>query len=974
LSRESRHHDKVRDLIGRLYSALSLEELFSRAKHSWQTFFHHSASVASISYRLAELYKSRQQKQRYEGLFEPPDVREVKYIEKYYGLSLEELSFLLGVVHDYVKLYGIDSKLGKEKARELLEKLLSDSLPTEEQKARTVEMLITAASAVEGVSAPELRNPVIEHISKHVSLADKLASAGSVSEAVQSVAKSEVEGLRIGYVMTSAPSLLQAKVSEELVGILKSYGWVPLAIYYDGLIAVGDERASTVPIREVVNALEKEVAKAFSVEEQVERLVAGLSKKRIAEIFSKLEQTQAKLVLGGDDPTNAYHDIIVRYLAGEPFHKLTEFKKGKRVLDPRTLATGIERGSKYFEEYLGTMLVSKESLISTLLSIRRSDDGRKRLFLLLSYMVAFASKDEEKVAEIVKRAFGIDLPRNIDKDILYSVVMAEVYRNLDNDDIIRRVVDAVFEVLNVRQETKYYVSRFVATSIKSNIIDTGLDAVDVMSGPVGYANYCRVCGSPLLSESIALIEYARTAKVRGGGGSEMWLHDDPPLASIEAIATSKESRIRFICPLCYYEATVLGEECEPPFLVIALHPAVAYDVWEWFKERAEHLKYSAHGVLIEEERRKLAEEYSNIVRRGFKVEPSREQSTSLGTYPGVLIVDTLGARIAIPLRADMSLKMKDVARALVLAPYAMSVAGGGQVGLVSNLSHAYNLGSEQLPVVLPHPLPFLYEIHRTFESVGVKAKAEGRDMTPDEYAVYNMSYITILEALYVYSIKVLAWYSGWKRKSGAGAEFGDYALDLLEHTSSIPYVPLALAAPPPSSLDPREGDEPLPYYGLISQKSQEVELRMSQVQKLVEGKEQPLIGKALYQHAATLKELNSDLSKTAVQKPLRRAIELIVDLAPLIGFEEARNLAREKFVEILETALGADLVARKKKIRGKDGKEVEVSYATILQSTLDDILEVIGSFIEKQVPSSKLSRFVETLLDAAYEKYKRVTD
>jgi len=969
--------DNLRDLVEKVYKVLSPDELFSKAKeHAWQTFFHHSASVATISYRLARLYKDQVYKRQ-------EDVRarsEVEWIEREYNLPLEMLAFLVGLVHDYVKLFGIEDKRGRKGAEEILRKFLKERGLSEESLPKIVDTVILLAEAVEGRLVPELRSALLVHVAPVVRVTDMLASVGSIDEAIQITLSAPriATYVRFGYVKTSLPSILQAKVSGKIVDILREHGWTPLALYYDGLVLVGDEKAGAVPIRKVVEVLRKDVASVFSVEKQIERIVGRLSKKKIATIYSYLVQTRGRATLEGEDPAIVYHNLIVRYLAGASISELLEIlsraKGKKKLLDPRTLATGLEGGgSKYFDEYLGTMMTTKEALVRAVLALKQQKETTT--FLILSYMVAFPSKREDVAFNILEKAFGIRLPRRIDKNILYAIAMAEVYRSLDNDDAVKRIVKVVYDELGGSQSVDYYVSRFILTSIKSNIIDSeSTNVIDALT-ETGYRTYCRVCGTPLTSESIAFIEYTRAVGARGGGGSEIWLHDDPPLVSLEAIATNKESRIRFICPLCYYEAKKLGEEYKPPFLVITLHPVVAYDVWLWFIERLEALRVAAPSVVKEQARQEIAKTYVDIMTsKGYKVDSSGSQ-TSASTESLLRLVDFLGARIIIPLETDMSLKKKDIAQALVLVPLAMSTAGGGQVGIVSNLAQAHNLGFGELPLVLPHHVPLLYEINRLFESIKAKASSEGRQMTPEEYAVYNKSYITILKALYIYSIKVLSWYSGWIRRRGGGeAGFRDYALSLLEHMSSIPHAPLALTAPPPPSLDPREKDEPLPYYGLISQNSREVEFHMSQVLKSIEGREPVSLNRSLYVYARTLREITErELSRHAVQKPLRRAIEFIVEFAPAIGYEDARKLAGDKFINTLETSLGLNLANLKKKIKDKDGTEKEVSYVQLLQDIFNDISEVIIDLMQK-LPPSKLSKLIETMLDVAYEKYKSVKE
>jgi hypothetical protein len=827
----------IESLIDDVYQVLTPDELFSKAKrHSWQTFFHHSASVAAVSYRLAEMYKS--------NLKWDVSKLEISRLEKSYGLPLEVLAFLLGIVHDYAKLYRGERELGREKGKDILRALVS-RLGVDEKKASTiVSTLIPLVSAVEGTYAPEVENALHIHVAKLVGFADKLMYVDSIDEAmpVLLMLKKELDDMtggavKVGYVKASLPSLLQAKISEKLINMLRERGWTPLLVYYDGVVVIGGTSAAPVPLHVVAETVKEEVSKTFSVGDALEELANRLSGKKISTIYSRLEQTRTKTPLGGEDPVNIYHDIIVKYLSGTPIGALAKElaevkgKRGENLIDVRTLATGLERGSKYFEEYLGAMLATKASLVNSVLALKNSNDGRRKAFLILSYMTAFASKDFSKVLRVVNKAFNLSLPASADKNLVYAVAMAEVYKRLESDEEIRRVVEVAYGELGLTgtADLDYYVSRFVLTSIKSNIIDAGsANSTDELTKPVSYRNYCRVCGTPLLSESIAFIEYARAARAGGGSGSEMWLHDDPPLASLEDIATDKSTRIRFICPLCYYEAKMLSGDYKPPFLVIALHPAVAYDVWAWLVKRLTEFKLEVPGLSGEVSPEMLAEEYAAVASEGFKVVVKGRCETRNQL---LAIIDSLGARVIIPLRADLSIKLKGAVKALLIAPRAMSLAGGGQVGLAANLAHIYNLGVETLPVVLPHNIPLLYDIQRAFEAVMTAAKGMGERVTQlDRYSVYNMSYLVILEALYAYSIKVLAWYSRWRRKEGTRAELEDYALKMLEHMSSIPHVPLALASTPPPSLDPREGDEQLPYYALISYISRDVETRMSQLQ------------------------------------------------------------------------------------------------------------------------------------------------
>lgn len=972
-----------------VYRYLSSEEVFSRAKeYSWQTFFHHCTSVALISYRLGVIIKSNA----------PSMARmAIEAMENKLGIEYEKLLFLTGIAHDYVKLYGIEGETGRERVEKILRKLIENMTISDAKDAEEtiVSKVLSLASAVEGVSVPELEEEHVVYIAPVVRIADNLMGVSSLDEAVAYLQKSsdvselvKKYSIKFGYVKVSAPSILHVKTSEKVVEILIENGWTPLAVYFNGVLLVGSRDAISVPMREIYRVVETEVMKVFEPEKHIKELAQHLEEKSISKLYSLLEQTNAGEVLISNldqvegeavEPIHVYHDLIVEYLKGSPvlelYSKLAKAKSslGKRggtLIDPRRLATGVGKGSTYFNEKLSSMIVSKDTLTNIILSL-----DKKNKFLLLSYMVAFPSKEEGMSASILKKALGITLPSKLDPELLRVIAIAEVYRHLNNDEVVRKLVEAVYDELKVSQDISYYVSRFIATTLKSDIIYTEpQNSIEkLLEGVTKAVNYCRICNEPLLSNSIRYIEYARVIG-KGGGASEIWLHDDPPLADLEKIATDKETSIRYICPLCYYEAEQLQGKYSPPFLVVALHPVVSYDLWLYIKSTLATLQHLYDH--INRDPYEVARIYENAINEGMKVTPDvlfqlTEKSPTYGVNL-LTLFDHLGAKVILPLGTDMSLKKRDVALALAIAPFVMSASGGGQVALESNLTGVYNMGSEITPLIMPHPTPIILSIVEHFEKVKLRAKSQERRMTLSEYAVYNMSYISLLETLFIYGLKLFSWFAKWRNKNRQ-SKINDYALELLEYISLTPYVPLALDAPPPERLNPRQGDEPLPYYSLISLKSLEVETRMSQVNKVLEGKELPSINKAVYIYAKSLKELSEkkerELSRHAVQKPLRRAIEIIIEFTPTIGGEEARKLAREKFIDILETSLGVDLSNIRKRVKGKKGEEEEVTYRQMFLKVFDDISEVLLHLMNR-LPPNKLSKLIEVLLDSAYEKYK----
>ncbi|RLE92148.1 MAG: hypothetical protein DRN04_11110 [Thermoprotei archaeon] len=982
--------------IETVYENLDSKEIFSRAKeYAWQTFFHHTVSVATISYRLGSIIKK----------YALSIVKKaLESIEKGLGLKYEDILFLTGIGHDYVKLYGIEGRTGEERTRNLLHRIVSNLfILIPDTKEKLISKVITLARAVEGKYTPELEEEYILYVTPVVRVADELMGKKSIDEALVYLQTSkevrelsENYGIKFGFVKTSLPSILHVKVSEKIVEVLSRNGWTPLVTYADGLILVGTKTSKTVPMREVAKVVKSEIAEAFETEERIREIITGLKKLQLNEIYAKLVQTKATTLLPVNEEKlkerdretigGVYHNLIVKYLKGTSISDLdkeirelkSKLKRGT-LLDPRSLGTGISgRGSTYFKEKLATMITSKEDLVNTIMSIE--NEGER--FLILSYMVVFPSKEENDVVDILRKALNVVIPKGIDTELIRIVAIAEVYKHINDEKAIRKLIEVTYEKLGGSEDIDYYASKFIITRLKSNIINTELlSSLDILSkGLLESKNYCRICGEQILRPSIRFIQYAQAVK-RGGGASEIWLHDDPPLANLEKIATEKRTSIRYICPLCYYEATQLKGRYSPPFFVVALHPVVAYDLWSFLKNRLAYL--SNIYELIERRTSEIVLIYGELLdkkKKNMKVAPDILSKIAERELPSkgrakeervVVLFDSLGARAILPLGRDMSLKKRDVALALALAPFVMSLSGGGQVGLAGNLGDVYNLGSEIAPVVIPHPSNIVLSIVKSFEEIRKSASMMKRQMTLDEYSVYNRSYVTLLEALYIYGLKIFCWYDRWKRKNSSKKKIEDYALAIHEFMSSIPYVPLALDAPPPEKLDPREGDEPLPYYSLISSKSSEVESCMSQIPKILEGKETPSLNKLLYRYAVSLKELDAKLSKYKVQRPLRKGIELLLQLTPSLGEADAKGIAIDKFLELLAYSVGVDLETKMKKIRDQEGKEKEVSYRAVFFDIFNELVDILMN-IKKKLPPSQVRKLVEVMLDSAYEKYKYV--
>ena len=970
----------VSEVFEKLYEIVPSEDLFGRAKeYSWQTFLHHSLSVGLIGYRIGTLLKSAAR-----GLAKVG----IESIERSLNLDYEYVLLLAGLAHDYVKLYKGHEKKGENEIKEILRKFLSIGpiFVPRENVEKIISKIIAIARSIEAVSDPDLNELEVLYIAQIVRLADTLMGMASVDEGLAYIQTSREAGfirdkfgLDFGFIKISVPGILLAKISKSIVNKLFENGWAPLVIYSDGIIFLGSRTSKAVPITELAELVKKEVSETLGLSRAISELVKGLEKKGIARIFDNLKQSECRELPIQSVPKKdalliIYHNAIAKYLGGAKIPDLVKYveevkeKIGKKhIIDPRILATGLGKGSTYFSDFLSSVVASREQLIDKILKL----DDRAR-FLVVAYAAAFPSKLDEKkiITGILKDALDLELPSDLDVEVLRIVAIALAYKHRSDTDVVKKILEAIYARVGGPEDLDHYVRRFIRYSIKGNVI--AADSLEAQEAFKQANNYCRICSAPLLRESIRFIEYAKSVG-RGGGGSEIWLHDDPPLVSLEKIATNRDTSIRFICPLCLYEAKSLRDYL-PPFFVIAMHPVVSYDLWEYLVKR---LSYIADlWALIQRRSSKVAKIYESVLEKDLKItsETLNKEIAERGKPSEekvVMLFDNLGARIYVPLGRDLSLSKKHVAVALALAPIAMSASGGGQVGLLNSLAYTHSLGSGLSPLVMPHTSNFIPNIVRIFEDVRRSTRGS-RQMTPDEYASYNLSYVALLKSLFIYGLKLFGWFDGWRRRHGK--EIYDYAIAMHEYMDSIPYAPLSLSSPPPASLDPRDDDRKLlPHYKTILLKSLEVEKYMGRVLKTGDkagGGESKHLNSLLYRYAYNLRELRGNLSKYKVQRPLREAINLLLRYSKILGEEDAKGIAIDEFLKLLELSLNLDLEEKKKKVK-RDGSEEEISYRAIFFSIFNEIADLIFRF-RKELNPGELSKFIEVMLDSVYEKYRHI--
>lgn len=999
--------------VEEIYDSLKYNVLFSKAKeYSWQTFFHHSVSVGCISYRIGKLIKSiSNKKQTISSLY-------IKKIEdEIEPLSYEDLLFIGGVIHDYIKIYG---RHKEAEARELINNFSKLKRVSSERRKWLTDLALKIARATESISSTELSEHYINYVVKVVNVADRFMSLRNIDEAIAYIVTNEVlksleraASIKFGFIKISTPSLLYAIVSKKIMDKLTEHGWVPIAAYSDGVVFVGSSDTSKVPIDNVSKLIMEELSTVFGdVKGELRDLAERVRFRVLGRLIDKLLETKGRTELPVDieeinrlsrlasrsrrdlELFNAlrisfYHNLVVKYLRNVNLKSIQEeFNKLRRPIDVRTFATGYRgKGSVFFEDLIKILGPTKKTLTDALRELSNELDDHS-LITLVSFIIAFLSKDVKKVSKVLSNLFNVSPPEGLKQDLIRCIAIAEVFRHrskLRSNEFLTKLVDSLPEYEGV--DLTIYVNDFIMTSIMSNVIEiAGIEgyrkeAEERMRSAI---TYCRVCRRPIYHDRWRFIEYAQ--KAGGvGGASEIWLSDDPPLANLEDIAGKKG--IRHICPFCLYEASKLGGKIKAPYMVVALHPVIAYDVLEYIKDKVSSLV----NISVE-----VSSSPSKIARNMLKViylnsEEIKEQ-TEVFTGPQtpnekrmdysrkklhlkvskrdalsafiagkaeerlVFIYDALGARLIMPLqdaRSDHSLKRKHVAKFLVITPLIMSLMGGGQVALVGNVRDIVELGTQRSPVIVPYPINLVNKVISSFERIIEKARREHREPTLEEYNIYGQQYVVLMLTLFGFAMKVLGWYSRWRAiKGGVRRPLDDYALDMLTFMDSIPHVPLAILSPPPESLEPRRREErerPLPYFSVLTCIAQEVESLMPQI---------PELNKALFKYAANLKELSGPgLSRYKVQTPLRRSIyDVLITYARVIGENEALSLATDKYIDILETVIGRKLSDKQRAVFISAFKDIASTVLTVW----------------KEVPPGKFRKFIEVLLDSVYEKYKTI--
>jgi len=578
------------DLIETLYKVLDPYTMFSKAKeYSWQTLFHHIASVASASCRFG-LVAKRQKDDGGSDLFTSWK-RLIEVVEMQFNnlLKYEEILFLVGVAHDYIKFhdYSRDS-LRRDRVERILRKIIASiHKGLAESKRAEIERLyskiVELGDAVDSVSSPRVDNTLLDIVVSVVKLMDNLHSAKSIDDALKFIRSGlarrieDIFGVRFGFLKVSTQTLLKSVVSEEIVEKVREYGWEPLVAFSDGMIFVGRRNTvKRIPLKELVDIIVNKLGGTSTddVRDAFCELLGMLRKKMIASITNlvielvneyrsgKIDTKSLKEAIrreietikklpqkdrgkGRDEKykhiANLYAYLAALYVVsdGREIDTVIEIAEQKQFsINPKKLATGLGDGSTYFMDYIKqrNIVITRDVLLRALMDLIEAE-GIEETVPLILYTTAFIDKD--RIVKDVGKKMRSDVNiRNL--NALRIVILCEVLRrvlNAGGGDRLRAAIENIVSVIPVEEgsDIEECVEEFVAEAVSGDIIEGAKKYSWIGDSP--YATYCRICRRPMYRDDLTFKMYGKVMKIgsetqgrsksgrRGRKGEEMGISE-----------------------------------------------------------------------------------------------------------------------------------------------------------------------------------------------------------------------------------------------------------------------------------------------------------------------------------------------------------------------------------------------------------------------------------------------------------------
>jgi len=918
-----------------------------------QSFAQHSLAVANAAARIAyllALHGARVVPERCaELLGDGPDYAKL-------------CGFLAGLVHDYYKAYTAGDR---ERLRELVAAVLDSAGEVLEQQEvdALLDVLLGVAEAVEAGPTSRALAAGALPLSQAAALADLLASQPSLSAAEAALrspderyrAPVEVlgeKGLVFKTLRATRQSLVLTEAGFELAEEAARRGCVPLLVYHDGSLflcprGAGVEYSKAVDIvyqklaglmgvgggaafdEQARRALEKSIAKAA----QFGANVYNRGKTPREELREALQRLRERCKDAYVDAAAATAAAVARgaVSADEAARMLEEARRDCRGVQIKTLlGGGVKRGEELVKVHGSAIAAYVRELV---------EEGR--LGEAAGVVAAVAGYWD---GGCCAPGLGEALPEARMLSRYKPVVAVPVLTGLllaGGRDRLLSVVDAVTGSGEKERALRRFVEAYVATGLGGSLLRGAKPGPGDGEEP---AAYCTVCRAPIPDLSVA-VEFSEYGKRIGlvKGLAELWLSDDAPGASTETRQAQSRygGAARRICPACLYEAARLSRGvgagrytgkrgASPLLLVYAVHPVASPEQLA-LAALAVAEGLGAHGGVCGRAY-SSPEEVLSAVAAG--VEDALSASKTIMDYLRSLLIDFLAARSLHSLsiiaermacrlqrddRTSTQPTMDAVAAGLAAAGAVLPLLGG-QVILSHGLAHPRPASK---PVAAGRPILLVEEAEKLLEHQR------------------GGSYLAAVAAALSFTQRAAGLVAARNRVDRCRGEAPSRcAAEYLIQLEQLAFAPAAALTTPP-----RPGLHPETNLGL--------EGLVSYLSRVLGGVPEVAVLTHLrsYAYAMCCATLSRELSRHAVQGPLREALSFIIDYMDVVSDKD----------DLVEAAARRGVEAARRRAQ---------RLSPQLEKALRDSIRAVAEwFYEKtrELQPSKARQLMEALLDTAYD-------
>ncbi|WP_338602949.1 CRISPR-associated protein [Sulfolobus tengchongensis] len=448
----------------------------------------------------------------------------VALLEHLYNIDYKSLAFFGGFFHDWMKLFSekeeYEYKIPKEAINKAKEIAKMTGLPNSDKFidviANFAEGPLTSNEEIPLWASVKIADMLMISTIRGVNDVLYYAERMNYKDAIKRLSG---YNLKLSYLQAS-PRLFTSIVSEEIIQAINGR---PLISYHDGIIFLsrgsGSNKINLSTLYNILSSKLKGGSKSGSEYEN------GREYKSIVECIKNKEEEWRRANLG---------DFSVFYDENKNPKQLNAF-----------LHTSI---CKYYEDIVS--LLDNKGKIEVARKI--IEDFRNDLpYAVIAYFFEKFSSDKSSKGYIkkymnVKERFPNYL-KTIDKDKALNKILEAIEKRYSSDS----------------NKIDLTLVSIVKKAFNGDIVN------DLPPIEIEPKNYCIVCGAPIYGESASFGHYGFQLK----GKKEIWIPREKAMADID-----NESKRWVVCPICNYEAKLMSEELNTPFIIVSFYPGVPVDL------------------------------------------------------------------------------------------------------------------------------------------------------------------------------------------------------------------------------------------------------------------------------------------------------------------------------------------------------------------------------------------------------------